>query len=97
MNKEYRGISEKIWFCNTYNERSEDELTILGVKFFLRYVDEIIRNVKGDPSVGLQAANKLHPHLKQPFTLEVPTENNDLAFLDINLNVDGTKKTKCGW
>ena len=96
MIKHYRGISEKIRFCNICNERSEGELKISGVKLFLRYVDEIRRTVKGDLSVGLQAANQLHPHLKQPFTLEAPTENNDLTFLDINLNVDGTKKIKCG-
>ena len=39
-----------------------------GVKVFLRYVDDIVRTVKGDPGVVLEAAKKLHPNLQ--FTIE---------------------------
>ena len=39
-----------------------------GVKVFLRYVDDIVRTVKGDPGLVLEAANKLHPNLQ--FTIK---------------------------
>ena len=37
----------------------------------------------------LQAANNLHPNLQ--FTLETPSENAELAFVDNNTNVEGNK------
>ena len=66
-----------------------------GVKVFLRYVDDILRMVKGDPGVVLEAANKLHPNLQ--FTIEELDSNGYLAFLDLNINVDSAEKVKCVW
>ena len=51
-----------------------------GVKVFLRYVDVIVRSVKGDLGLVLEAANKLHPNLQ--FTIEELDSNVNLAFLD---------------
>ena len=51
-----------------------------GVKVFVRYVDDILRMVKGDPGVVLEAANKLHPSLQ--FTIEELDSNGYLPFLD---------------
>ena len=42
-----------------------------------------MRTVKGDPSVVLQAANKLDPNLQ--FTVETPNQNYDSTFLDNNI------------
>ena len=47
----------------TCKKQQEADRTVNGVKVFLRYVDEIVRTVKGDPGVVLEAANKLHPNL----------------------------------
>ena len=59
------------------------------MELFLHYVDDIVRIVKGNPSVVLLAANNLHPNLQ--FTLEKPSENAELAFVDNNTNVEGNK------
>ena len=47
LNEDYKGISEKIWFCKLCNERREWELTMTDVKLFLRSVENIVRTVKG--------------------------------------------------
>ena len=58
-------------------------------------MDDIVRTVKGDPGVVLEAANKLHPNMQ--FTIEKLGTNGNLAFLDLNVNVDSAKKFTCGW
>ena len=58
-------------------------------------MDEIVRNVKGDPGLVLEAANKMRPNLQ--FTIEELDSNGNLAFLDLNVNVDEGKKVTCGW
>ena len=62
---------------------------------FLKYVDDIVRTVKGDPGVVLEAANKLHPNLQ--LTIEVLDNNGNLAFLDLNVNVDSGKMVTSEW
>ena len=51
--------------------------------------------VKANPSVVLEATNKLHPNLQ--FTIEELDSNGNLAFLDLNVNVDSAKKVTCSW
>ena len=65
-----------------------------GAKVFLRYEYDIVRTVKGDPGVVLEAANKLHPNLQ--FIIEELDSNGNLAFLDLNVNADSGKKVTCG-
>ena len=65
------------------------------VKVFLRYVDDIVRTVEGDPGVVHEAASELHTNLQ--FTKEELDSNGNLAFLDLNFNVDSRKKVTCGW
>ena len=79
----------------TCKKQQETDLTVNGAKVFLRYVDDIVRKVKGDPGVVLEAANKLHPNLQ--FTIEELDSNGNLAFLNLNVNVDSAKKVTCGW
>ena len=43
--EDYKGISEKVWFCKLCNERRECELTMTGVKFSIQFVDDIVRIV----------------------------------------------------
>ena len=64
-------------------------------KLFLRYVDDIVRTVKGDPEKVLRAANLLHPNLQ--ITIETPNTNGKLAFLDLQTSIDKSRKISCGW
>ena len=73
-----KAYQKKNLFRKSCYERRECELTIAGVKRFLRYADYFVRTVKGDTRMVLQAANKLHPNFQ--FMFEVPNENRDLAF-----------------
>ena len=79
----------------TCKKQQEADRTVNGVKVFLRYVDDIVRRVKCNPGVVLEAANKLHPNLQ--FTIVELDSNGNLAFLDLNVNVDSAKKVTCGW
>ena len=57
-------------------------------------MDDIVRTVKDDPGVVLEAANKLHPNLQ--FSIEELDCNGNLAFLVLNVNVDSGKKPQVG-
>ena len=59
-------------------------------KLFFRYVDDIVRTVKGDPEKVLRAANLLHPNLQ--LTIETPNTNEKLVFLDLQISIDKSKK-----
>ena len=58
-------------------------------------MDDLVRTVMGDPGLVLEAANKLHPNLQ--LTIEELDSNGNLAFLDLNVNVDSGKKVTCEW
>ena len=73
---EYADIAETVWYCK---KQQEIYRTVNGVKVLLIYVDDIVRTVKGDTRVFLEAANKLHPNLQ--FTIEELGSNGNLAFL----------------
>ena len=62
---------------------------------FDRYVDDIVRTVKGDPQLLLQQANKLHPNLQ--FTLETMDATMGLPFLDMRVKTDDRGTTTCEW
>ena len=57
-------------------------------------MDDIVSTVRGDPGLVLEAANKLHPNLQ--FTIEEVDSHGNLAFLELNANVDSGKK-ECWW
>ena len=65
------------------------------MKFFLRFVDDIVRTVRGEPSCLLDAANSLHPNLQ--FTLEETNSEGNLPFLDMNINVSQGRGVTCRW
>ena len=75
---EYADIAETVWYCMISKKQREADWTVNGVKVFLRYVDDIVRTVKGNPGVLLEAANKLHQNSQ--FTIEEVDSNGNLAF-----------------
>ena len=92
---EYVDIAETVWYCMTCKKQQEADRPVNVVKIFLRYVDDIVRTVRGDPGFVLDIANKSHPKLQ--FTIGELDSNGNLAFLDLNFNVDSAKKVTCGW
>ena len=57
-------------------------------------MDGIVSTVRGDPGLVLEAANTLHPNLQ--FTIEELDSHSNLAFFDLNVDLDSGKKV-CGW
>ena len=51
--------------------------------------------VKGNPLDYLEYANSLHKNLQ--FTLQTPNGSGDLAFLDLNINLNEDRKISCHW
>ena len=76
-------------------KQQEADRTENSSKVFFRYVEDIVRTVKGDPGVVLEAANKLHPNLQ--LTIEELDNNGNLVVLDLNVNVDLGKKVTWRW
>ena len=54
-----------------------------------------MRTVNGDPEKVLRAANLLYPNLQ--FPIETPNTNGKLAFLDLKISIDKSRKINCGW
>ena len=51
LESEYADIAipyETVWYCRTCKKQQEADRTKNGVNFFLRYVDDIVRIVKGE-------------------------------------------------
>ena len=55
---EHADIAETVWYCMICKKQQEAVRTENDVKVFPRYVDDIVRNVKRDPGVVFEAANK---------------------------------------
>ena len=90
---EYRNTSETVWYCRKCIAIREKNKSGQQSKLFLRHVDDIMRTVKGDPEKVLRAANLLHPNLQ--FTIETPNTNGTLAFLDLQISIDKSRKISC--
>ena len=87
LESESADIAETVWYCMNCNKKQQEaDRTVSGVKNFLRYMDDIVRTVNGDLGLVIEAANNLHPNLQ--FTIEELDSNGNLAFLDLNVNVD---------
>ena len=61
------------WKKQQETDRNESKF-----EFFLRNVDEIVRTMRGEPGVVLEAANKLHPNWQ--LTIEILDSNGNLPF-----------------
>ena len=66
-------------------------MKIESLKSFLRYVDDIVKKMKGDPEERLRAANKLDP--KMQLTIRTPSTSGKLEISDLQTN---TEKNKSG-
>ena len=67
----------------------------LELKLFKGYLDDIVCTVKGNPLDYLEYANSLHKNLQ--YTLETPNGSGDLAFLDLNINLNEDRKIGYHW
>ena len=91
----YASITEIVWYFESCCRAKNKEKDTPQVKLFLRYMDDIVRSVKGEPSCLLDAANSLHPKLQ--FTLEETNSEGNLPFLDLNINVSQGRGVTCSW
>ena len=91
----YASITEIVWYCESCCQAKNKEKDTTQVKLFLRYVDDIVRTVRGEPSCLLDAANSLHPNLQ--FTLEKTNSEGNLPFLDLNIKVSQGRLVTCSW
>ena len=91
---EYQTMQETVWNCSYCAEKVRKADT-LELKLFKRYVDDIVCKVRGNPLDYLEYANCLHKNLQ--FTLETPNGSGDLAFLDLNINLNEDRKIRCHW
>ena len=64
---EHRNISETDWYCRKCTAIREKNNSVQQANFFLRYIKDIMKTVKGDPEEALLAAKLLH-HILQ-FTI----------------------------
>ena len=87
-------MQEIVWICSYCEEKSRKE-DRLELKLFKRYVDDIVCTVKGNTLDYLEYAKSLHKNLQ--FTLETPNGSGDLAFLDLNINLNKDRKISCHW
>ena len=65
---EYRNIVSTVWFSSYCSKLREKNQLSEEIEPFLKYVDDIVRTVKGDPKELLNAACHLYPN--QQITLE---------------------------
>ena len=88
-------VYDIVWYCESCCRAKNKEKDTPQVKLFLRYVDDIVRTVRGEPRCLLDAANSLHPNLQ--FTLEKTNSEGNLPFLDLNINVSQGRRVSCNW
>ena len=92
----YASITEIVWYCESCSRTQNKKKHTPQVKMFLRYVDDIVRTVRGEPSCLLDAVDSLLPNLQ--FTLDVQTNSEgNLPFLDLNINVSQDRIVTCSW
>ena len=89
----YASITEIVLYCESCCQAKNKEKDTPQVKLFLRYVDDIVRTVRGEPSCLLDAANSLHPNLQ--FILEKTNSEGKLPFLDMNIHVSQVRRVNC--
>ena len=89
---EYKTMQEIVWICSYCAEKGTKEDT-RELKLFKRYADDIVCTVKVKSLDYLEYANSLHKNL--PFTLETANGSGDMAFLDLNINLNEDRKISC--
>ena len=63
-NTEYDSMENQFWMCSFCREKDQTDINHSSeTKVFLRYVDDIVRTVRGDTKELLDAVDNLHPNL----------------------------------
>ena len=91
---QYKTIQEMNWIFSYCAEKGTKEDT-QELKFFKSYVDDILCTFKENPLDYLEYANSFHKKLYLDF--DTPKGSRDLAFLDLNINVNEDRKISCRW
>ena len=95
-NTEYDHMENKFWMCSFGRRNEQTDINHSSeTKVFLRYVDDIVRTVRGDTKKLLDAVNNFHPNLQ--FTLETTDDKNSFPFLDMSINVQPDGNIFCTW
>ena len=79
-------VENQFWMCSFCCENEQTDINHSSeTNVFLRYVNDIVRTVRGDTKELLYAVNNLHPNLQ--FTIKTTDDKNSLPFLDMSINV----------
>ena len=58
-------MENQFWMCSLCRENDQTDINHSSeIKVFLRYVNDIVRTVRGDTKELLDAVNNLHPILQ---------------------------------
>ena len=91
---QYASITEIAWYGESgAMKKQKGEKGTLLVKFFLFYVDDIVRTLEGEPIQVIGVSNSLHPNLQ--FLLEETIPRDILLFLDLSRNEGQDKAVTC--
>ena len=89
-------LENQVWMCSFCRENDQTDINhSCKTKKFLRYVDDIVRTVRADTKVLLDAVNNLRPNLQ--FTIETTDDKNSLPFLEMSINVQPEGNIFCTW
>ena len=89
-------MENQFWMCSFCRENDKTDVNhAFETKVFLRYVDDIVRTVRGDVKEMLDAVSNVHPYLQ--FTLDTTDDRNSLPFLDMSINVKPEGTIFCTW
>ena len=95
-NTENDSTENRFWMCSFCRENDQTDINHSSeTNVFLRYVDDIVRTVRGDTKELLDSVNNLHPILQ--FTLGTTVDKNSLPFLDMSINIQPEGTIFCTW
>ena len=95
-NTEHDRMENQFCMCSFCRENDKTDINQSSkTKFLLRFVNDIVRTVRGDTKELLDADNNLHPNLH--FTLETTKDKNILPFPDMSNNVKPMGTIFCTW
>ena len=96
MIKIYAKMKDMLWYCSNCKKINNLEIESETEKhLFFRQVDNIICTVGVEPDTLLIKVNTLYRKLE--LTMEKADENDNLAFLDMNINVNSCKEINREW
>ena len=89
--KFYAKMKDMVWYCcNCQITNKIDSEPGTERQLLLRYVDDIVCTVNGEPDTLLRRVSTLHRKLE--FKVEKSDENGNLAFLDMTIKLIAVNK-----